>query len=238
MDATTPILPPTQQVFAIPELLEWILIHLSHNIPLPSLQLYVLQRLNRTFDSTIKRSLRLQERMQQTHIGESDPYVHGEDLAPIRWLSGHLPNTIPPIKTIDAFWPNHIGATLQTLSIDVPSAGQPRPNEIAISAFKTATENGTAPPWRKMKLASLPLTGEIFLDVQLNDSPQCRLTDGRESSITRLQITAETLGELFDVVEEIRARSPEEHIGWEKRPKMGVVNPPNVREIFIMEELF
>lgn len=232
MDANTKLLPPTQQVFALPELLECILVHLSHALPLPGLQLYVLQRLNRTFEETIKRSIWLQERMQLAHTAESDPYVHGEDLAPIRWLSRHLPNTIPPIKTIDAFWPNHIGATLQQLSIDVPSAGQPRDNEDAIAHFNTPDA-----PWRRMKLASLPLTGEIFLDVQLNDA-QSRLTDGRDCSITRLQITAETLGELFDVLEGIRARSPGEQIAWEKRPKMGVVNPPNVKEIFIMEDLF
>ncbi|KAM0723545.1 hypothetical protein Q7P37_000532 [Cladosporium fusiforme] len=233
MDTNAEITQPTQKVFALPELLECILVHLSHLQPLPALQLYVLQRLNRTFQETIQRSIGIQERMQLAHIAESDPYTHGEDLAPIRWLSSRLPNTIPPIKTIDAFWPNHIGATLQQLSIDVPTAGQPRPNEDAIARFKTPDDA----LWRKMKLASLPLTGEIFLDVQLNDS-HARLTDGRDCSITRLQITAETLGEVFDVLEGIRARSPEEHVAWERRPKMGVVNPPNVKEIFIMEDLF
>ena len=88
-----------------------------------------------------------------------------------------------------------------------------------------------------MKLASLLLEGEIFLDVELNDV-EARLTDGRDRSITRLQISAEVLGDLFDVIEQIRARTAEEHIAWEKRPKMGIVNPPNVREIFILEDLF
>ncbi|KAL1584195.1 hypothetical protein WHR41_07250 [Cladosporium halotolerans] len=232
MNTNVKLLEPTQQVFAIPELLEWILLHLGQISPLPGLQLYILQRLNRTFEETIKRSIGIQQRMQQAHISETNPYQHAENLDSIRWLSGHVANTIPPIKTIDAFWPNHIGATLQQLSIDVPKAGQPRPNEDVIKAFKRPDA-----PWRTMKLASLPLKGEIFLDVQLNDA-QARLTDGRDSSITRLQISAETLGELFDVIEEIRARTPEQHLHWERRPKMGVVNPPNVREIFIMEELF
>lgn len=233
MDANITLLNPTQQVFAIPELLECILLHLGNALPLPGIQLYILQRLNRTWAETIRNSLGLQERMQLTHTSETDTYTHGEDLAPIRWLSKHVPNTIPPIKTIDAFWPNHIGATLQQLSIDIPSAGQKRPNEDDIAAFKHPDA-----PWRKMKLASLPLKGEIFLDVQLVDREAARLTDGRDCSITRLQIGAHTLGELFDVVEEIRLRSPGEQIGWERRPKMGVVNPPNVREIFIMEDLF
>jgi len=226
------LLRPIQQVFAIPELLECILLHLGRISSLPGIQLYLLQRLNRTFYETIRSSLRIQERMQQVHIGETNPYVQSEDLASIRWLSGHVPNTIPTIRTIDAFWPNHIGATLQQLSIDVGRVGNPRDNEGYITRFKSPEA-----PWRQMKLASLPLKGEIFLDVELNDA-KARLTDGRDRSITRLQISAETLGELFDVIEEIRSRSTEEHIAWEMRPKMTVVNPPNVKEIFILEDLF
>lgn len=232
MNSNIKLLPPTQQVFAIPELLEIILLHLGHINALPGIQLYLLQRLNRTFAETIRSSIKIQERMQQVHIGETNPYVQGEDLASIRWLSSHVPNTIPPIKTIDAFWPDHIGATLQQLSIDVCKAGGPRENEDYIARFKVPEA-----PWRRMKLASLPLKGEIFLDVELNDV-QARLTDGRHRSVTRLQISAETLGELFDVIEEIRARTTEEHIAWEQRPKMTVVNPPNVKEIFILEDLF
>lgn len=235
MDANIALLSPIQQVFAIPELLECILLHLGHALPLPGIQLYLLQRLNRTWAETIRTSLALQERMQLAHTSEkTSAYTHGEDLAPIRWLARHVPNTVPPIKTVDAFWPHHVAATLQQLSIDVPTAGRKRPNEAAIAAFKADPRA----PWRRMKLASLPLKGEIFLDVQLVDRELARLTDGRDCSVTRLQIGAQTLGELFDVVEEIRLRSPEEQIRWEKRPKMGVVNPPNVREIFIMEDLF
>jgi hypothetical protein len=226
------LLEPSQQVFAIPELLECILLHLGHLNSLPGLQLYVLQRVNRTFQQAIRSSVGIQECMQRSHISETDPYVQREDLASIRWLSSRLPNAIPPIKTIDAFWPGHVGATLHQLSIDLGSAAQPRPNEEQIRRF---APHDVA--WRQMKLASLPLQGEIFLDVELIDV-QARLTDGRDRSVTRLQISAEVLGDLFDVVEQIRARTAEEHIAWEKRPKMGVVNPPNVREIFILEDLF
>lgn len=232
MNSDIKLLKPDQQVFAIPELLEAILLQLGQMTSLPGIQLYILQRLNRTFAETIKSSIKIQERMQQLHIGENNPYVQGEDLASIRWLSSHVPNTIPPIKNIDAFWPNHIGATLQQLSIDLCMPGHPRPNEEQIVRFKKPEA-----PWRRMKLASLPLKGEIFLDVELNDI-KARLTDGRDRSITRLQISAETLGELFDVIEEIRGRTTEQHIAWEKRPKMTVVNPPNVKEIFILEDLF
>ena len=226
------LLEPSQQVFAIPELLECILLQLGHLNSLPGLQLYVLQQMNRTFQQAIQSSVRVQECMQRTHISETDPYVQGEELASIRWLSSRLPNTIPPIKTIDAFWPGHVGATLNQLSIDLCAAGRPRSNEEQIRCFAQHDL-----PWRQMKLASLPLKGEIFLDVELVDG-QARLTDGRDRSVTRLQISADVLGEVFDVVEQIRARSAEEHIAWEKRPKMGVVNPPNVREIFILEDLF
>ncbi|KAM0707908.1 hypothetical protein Q7P35_004557 [Cladosporium inversicolor] len=226
------LLEPSQQVFAIPELLEWILLHLGQFNSLPGLQLYVLQRMNRTFQQVIQSSMGIRECMQRTHISETDPYVQREDLASIRWLPSRLPNTIPPIKTIDAFWPGHIGATLNQLSIDLCTAGRPRANEEQIRRFASHDV-----AWRQMKLASLPLQGEIFLDVELIDV-QARLMDGRDRSVTRLQISAEVLGDLFDVVEQIRARTAEEHIAWEKRPKMGVVNPPNVKEIFILEDLF
>jgi hypothetical protein len=226
------LLGPVQQVFAVPELLSNILLKLGHITSLPGIQLYILQRLNRTFQQVIQSSIGIQECMQRKHISETDPYVQGEDLASIRWLSARLPNTIPSVKTIDAFWPGHVGATLNQLSIDLREAGQLRPNEEQICRFAS----GNA-PWRQMKLASLPLRGEIFLDVELNDV-QARLTDGRDRSVTRLQISAEILGDLFDVIEQIRARTAEEHIAWEKRPKMGVVNPPNVKEIFILEDLF
>jgi len=232
MNQHVELLEPCQQVFAIPELLECILLHLGHLNSLPGLQLYVLQRVNRTFQQAIRSSVGIQERMQRTHIGETDPYVRKEDLASIRWLTSRLPNTIPPIRTIDAFWPGHVGATLNQLSIDLATAGRPRPNEEQIRRF---APHDVA--WRHMKLASLPLQGEIFLDVELIDA-QSRLTDERDRSVTRLQISAGVLGDLFDVVEQIRARTAEEHITWEKRPKMGVVNPPNVREIFILEDLF
>lgn len=232
MNNDVKLLEPTQQVFAIPELLECILLQLGQIISLPGNQLYVLQRLNRTFKNAIESSAGIQECMQRAHVSETDPYVQGEELASIRWLASRLPNTTPPIKTIDAFWPGHIGATLNQLSIDLSTAGQARPNEEQIRQF--APQNVA---WRQMKLASLPLKGEIFLDVELYDT-KSRLTDGRDRSITRLQIGAETLGELFDVIEQIRARNAEEHIAWERRPKMGVVNPPNVREIFILEDLF
>jgi hypothetical protein len=232
MNQHVELLEPCQQVFAIPELLECILLHLGHLNSLPGIQLYLLQRVNRTFRQAIRSSVGIQECMQRTHISETDPYVQREDLASIRWLSSRLPNTIPPIKTIDAFWPGHVGATLNQLSIDLATAVRPRPNEEQIHRFSSHNV-----AWRQMKLASLPLQGEIFLDVELIDA-QSRLTDGRDRSITRLQISAEVLGDLFDVVEQIRARTAEEHIAWEKRPKMGVVNPPNVREIFILEDLF
>lgn len=232
MDNHVKLLQPCQQVFAIPELLEYILLHLGHLNSLPGLQLYVLQRMNRTFQQAIQSSIGIQERMQRTHISETDPYIQREDLASIRWLSSRLPNTVPPIKTIDAFWPGHVGATLNQLSIDLDSAGQPRPNEEQIRRFSSHDV-----AWRQMKLASLPLKGEIFLDVELIDA-KGRLTDGRDHSVTRLEISAEVLGDIFDVVEQIRARTAEEHIAWEKRPKMGVVNPPNVKEIFILEDLF
>jgi len=232
MDNHIKLLDPTQQVFAIPELLECILLQLGQLNSLPGLQLYILQRMNRTFQRAIQSSVGIQECMQRTHISETDPYVQAEELVSIRWLSSRLPNTIPPIKTIDAFWPGHIGATLNQLSIDLSTAGQARPNEEQIRRF--VSNNAV---WRHMKLSSLPLQGEIFLDVELSDV-QGRLTDGRDRSVTRLQISAEVLGDLFDVVEQIRARTAEEHIAWEKRPKMGIVNPPNVREIFILEDLF
>lgn len=225
------LLTPVQQVFAIPELLECILLQLGQISSLPGIQLYLLQRLNRTFQRAIQTSIGIQQYMHRAHVDETDPYVKEEELAPIRWLSSHIPNTIPPIKKIDAFWPGHVSATLTQLSIDLCSAGQPRPNEKQITRYKSKDA------WRQMKLASLPLNGEIFLDVEINDA-QARLTDGRNRSVTRLQISAEYLGELFDVVEQIRARTAEEHIAWEKRPKMGIVNPPNVREIFILEDLF
>lgn len=226
------LLEPVQQCFAIPEILNIILLQLGQISSLPGLQLYVLQRLNRTFQQAIQSSVGIQECMQRIHTSETNPYVQGEELASIRWLSSRLPNTIPPIKKIDAFWPGHVGATLNQLSIDLRVAGDQRPNEEQINRF---ARNDA--PWRQMKLASLPLKGEIFLDVELND-PKARLTDGRDRSVTRLQIGAETLGELFDVVEQIRARTAEEHIAWEKRPKIGIVNPPSVREIFILEDLF
>jgi hypothetical protein len=232
MNSHVELLEPCQQVFAIPELLESILLHLGHLNSLPGLQLYVLQRMNRTFQQVVQTSIGIQERMQRTHISETDPCVQREDLASIRWLSSRLPNTIPPIKTIDAFWPGHVGATLNQLSIDLYTAGRPRSNEEQIRRFSPHEV-----AWRQMKLASLPLQGEIFLDVELIDV-QGRLTDGRDRSVTRLQINAKVLGDLFDIVEQIRARTVEEHIAWEKRPKMGVVNPPNVREIFILEDLF
>jgi hypothetical protein len=232
MNSHVELLEPCQQVFAIPELLEIILLHLGHLNSLPGLQLYVLQRMNRTFQQVLQTSIGIQERMQRTHISETDPYVQREDLASIRWLSSRLPNTIPPIKTIDAFWPGHVGATSNQLSIDLYTAGRPRSNEEQIRRFSSHEV-----AWRQMKLASLPLQGEIFLDVELIDV-QGRLTDGRDRSVTRLQINAKVLGDLFDIVEQIRARTAEEHIAWEKRPKMGVVNPPNVREIFILEDLF
>ena len=80
-------------------------------------------------------------------------------------------------------------------------------------------------------------SSKILMDLELYDY-QARLTDGKGRSTTRLQIEAETLGELFDVVEEIRCRTPQQHIAWEKRPKEGVVNPPNVREVFMAEDMF
>lgn len=232
MNKDVKLLAPVQQVFAIPELLECILLQLGQITSLPGIQLYLLQRLNRTCQQAIQTSIGIQQCMHRTHVDETDPYVKDEELASIRWLSTHIPNTIPPIKKIDAFWPGHVSATLTQLSIDLCSAGHPRPNEEQITRYKSKDA-----PWRQMKLASLPLKGEIFLDVELNDT-QARLTDGRDRSVTRLQISAKCLGELFDVVEQIRARTAEEHIAWEKRPKMGIVNPPNVREIFILEDLF
>ncbi|GAB7335522.1 hypothetical protein MBLNU13_g07868t1 [Cladosporium sp. NU13] len=158
------------------------------------------------------------------NLGEGAMIIYHARLASLIWRAR--------FATIDAFWPGHVGATLNQLSIDLGSAGQPRPNEEQISCFSSHDL-----AWRQMKLASLPLKGEIFLDVELIDA-QGRLTDGRDRSVTRLQISAEVLGDVFDVVEQIRGRTAEEHIAWEKRPKMGVVNPPNVKEIFILEDLF
>jgi hypothetical protein len=59
-----------------------------------------------------------------------------------------------------------------------------------------------------------------IVGVDLNDV-QARLTNGRDRSVARLQTSPMILGDLFDVIEQIHARTAEEHIAWERRPKTG-----------------
>ena len=227
-----------EQVFALPELIELILLHLDSDLPPPCLQLWTLQRVNRDFRDTIGRTRELQERMLLAHRHEDPDGIdmYSEDIIALTWLTDHMPFTIPTLRkpVPNAIWPKHVGATLGTLMlhVDVPESGKPRPNEERIRRFKRPEAS-----WRRMKIARLDLKAQLSMDLELYDY-QARLTDGKGRSTTRLQIEAETLGELFDVVEEIRCRTPEQHITWEKRPKEGVVNPPNVREIFMAEDFF
>ena len=84
MDKDVKLLAPVQQVFAIPELLECILINLGQISSLPGIQLCLLQQLNRTFQQAIRISIGLQQCMHQIHIDETNPYVKDEELASIR----------------------------------------------------------------------------------------------------------------------------------------------------------
>jgi len=204
---------PWDQVFTLPELVEPILINLGDEPP-PCLDLWTLQRANRLFKDIICRSRTLQEHKLLTHKGHEDGDAFRDDLPALTWIVEFMPFTIPRVQERERVQvPPHPGWVTGTMKLFIndPEADKHRPNEERVRRFKHQDAS-----WRHMKILRYGHSVRLCLALELYDY-QARFSCSQVRARSAKWIDRVTLGDLFDVVDRIRRRSPEEHFELEKR---------------------
>lgn len=153
------------KVFAIPELLEHILLCFPRywgctTMIYPSRRhLFVLQRVNRTFQNTILGSNTLKRAMRLAHFFESYP----ERLYVLKNAIGHERNVLGHFALIDSRTVNDGGILGLRLEF-IMWADEPRSPSLPSWAYPNAS-------WRRLRLTEVPLPIRVAVRVKWSDRP-------------------------------------------------------------------
>lgn len=193
------------RVFAIPELLEAILLHLSWS------DLFVLQRVNKAFHQVIAESAKLREIMALHVLGSSKTRDVQGASSLLREFSWSFLNYEPfpgdstvttgrdtTIKLIYDLW--------------LPPSSAPRTSHYGLGVgqqkrfYYSVDSHGT---WRLLKLTAAPGKVWIHINVIFHVDRSFGLA---YRELIALQADTATFGDLADVLWEMKHRLPEEHI--------------------------
>ena len=194
-----------EAVFSIPELLETILLDTSTDE-----QLFILQRVNRTFNGTIAGSAKLLRRMGLLHTNSCISSIKAADLLS-KYVVGDSNNTsiqITPFaidleKKAWLFTRGYYAWTLNVnLDLTFPRNGQL--NKQFGLTKRGKLHAGEQHSWRRMKFTAAPIKVELHIRCygQMASATE-RISLSRQDAYPRFAKGACTLGEVVDIVERV-----------------------------------
>lgn len=207
------------KVFALPELLEMVLLNLRwHN-------LFSLLRVNKTFRDTIQRSLKLRRRMHLEYKLPGDghgitvpPYPQYINCSIVELLVANNILKFEPFEARHPFQPHKTFAP--QYSHLIPALGSGPFKAVTMAIRSDVRKRASYGSWRKIKLTHEQQRFSVYVRIQRELTRPSYLHEGIHPAHHSVQYSEDlefaegcgTLGDIADVVEEMQRRTVDEHL--------------------------